>query len=582
MIFLDFEVLKFDWLLCWSDTNTQKFHYIYNNKDKLQGFYDYYKNEIMIGYNIQHYDKYILQGILCDFDPYDITKWIIQDDKQGWMYSRLFNNFPLITYDVMIKDKSLKFCEASLGLEIVESSIPFDINRKITAKEMMELIRYCQYDVQATMEVFLQDGFFLSPQDEYNSSLGIIKEFRFPIHYLSKTKSQLGCSVLSANKRRNTDDEFEIISPPNLILRKYEYIREWFLNPDNHWYKREIDGRKTEEKNELVTEVAGLKHTFAWGGVHASIQRQIVDGILLMCDFGSLYPNIMVQYDLISRGVPNPKRYKDLLETRLKLKALKDPREKSYKVALNGSYGQMKYLSSPLYDPKMANNVCIHGQLIALDLIEKIEPYGWIINSNTDGVLIKVDSEVNRKHVERICAEVAERVRIPIDIEEYKRFIVKDVNNYIAVTKSGKVKSKGAWVKDLSPLECTLKIVNTAIKEYFIHNIPVETTIGNSNNLMDFQIISKVGMKYEYSLHGDKILNEKTNRVFASKSLSNGGMFKLHKIAGIKEKVASTPEHCFIMNGDIREVKIPQKLDKNWYIDLANQRIKEFIGDNGK
>ena len=108
MIFLDFEVLEFDWLYVGA-TILKNFTIFTITKINYKDFYDYYKNEIMIGYNIQHYDKYILQGILCDFDPYDITKWIIQDDKQGWMYSRLFNNFPLITYDVMIKDKVLNF-----------------------------------------------------------------------------------------------------------------------------------------------------------------------------------------------------------------------------------------------------------------------------------------------------------------------------------------------------------------------------------------------------------------------------------------------------------------------------------------
>ena len=217
----------------------------------------------------------------------------------------------------MIPNKSLKQCEASLGMKIVESSVPFNIQRKLTPQEIKEVLEYCKYDVWATFEVFLQDGFYLSPQDEFNSSLAIIDEFKFPLWYMSKTKAQMGCAVLGASKVSLPDDEFDIINPSNLILGKYEYVREWFLNPENHWYSKTVEGRKRPIKNEFITEIAGIPHTFAWGGVHGSLERQIIDGILLMCDFGSLYPNIMVKYGLISRGVPRPDKFKKLLATRL-------------------------------------------------------------------------------------------------------------------------------------------------------------------------------------------------------------------------------------------------------------------------
>lgn len=577
MLIIDFEITRFDWLLVWYDTKTHKFHHIQNSKSNMEKFYDLYKDELMIGYNINHFDRYIMQGILCDFNPYLISDWIINQEKQGWEYSRLLSRFPINTFDTMVKDKSLKQCEASLGLKIVETSVPFDIDRKLTREEMLESIEYCMYDVKATMEVFLQDGFYLSPQDEYNSSVSICQEFGFPINYMGKTKAQLGCSVLGATRRVDTNDEFDIIIPSNLQLGKYEYVKDWFLNPLNHWYGKDVEGKKTKKKNEFVTNIAGLPHVLAWGGIHASVERKIVDGILLMCDFGSLYPNIMVNYNLVSRGVPNPDRYKELLEIRLQLKSIRDAREKCYKIALNGSYGQMKYEQSPLYDARNANNVCVTGQLIAVDLIEKLEKYGEILNSNTDGVLIKVNNAIDKVNVERVCKEVSERVRIPIDIEEYKRFIVKDVNNYIAVKPNGKFKAKGSYVKELHQLEYNCAIVNTTIRNYFINGVEVERTILGSDNIMDFQIIAKAGRKYECAYHGTNKLNERVNRVFASKNQLDGGMFKLHKIDRTMAKIESTPEHCFIINDDVREMKIPSKLDKNWYVELAKRRIKEFV-----
>lgn len=581
MVILDMEVFYKDWTMYFIDTAEQQGYYIVNNRDKLQKFYDKYKDKILIGYNITHFDQYIIQAILAGFDPYEVTQWIIVDEEPGWKYSELLRRFPLVVFDVMQPNKGLKQCEASLGMAIVESTIPFNIQRKLTNKEIREVLIYNKADVWATFEVFLQDGFYLSPQSEFQASMGIIQEFNFPKWYMSKTKSQMGVSVLGARKTMTPEervkDEFDILNPTNLQLGKYEYVREWFLNPENHWYYREVEGRKSQLKNELKTEIAGLEHVFAWGGVHGSRSREIIDGTLLLLDFSSLYPNIMVEYDLVSRGVPNPKRYKELLETRMKLKAEGNDRQESYKIALNGSYGQMKFKSSALYDPKMANNVCVHGQLIALDLIEKIEDYGEIINSNTDGVLIKVHSEEYVDIVTKIADEVAKRVRIEIGIDRYKRFIVKDVNNYIAVEPDGKVIAKGGYVKYKSPLEMNYNIINHSIREYFVNNVPVRDTIMNCDELLQFQIISNAGGKYKYAMYGDTPITERVNRVFASTDSNDKGIFKLHKETGTKAKIEMTPEKCFIDNGDIIGKPIPAKLDREWYIELAERRVKEFV-----
>ena len=600
MVILDFETFKYNWILCWLDTDTRKTHFIIDDKEKLQKFYDYYKYEIMVGYNIQHFDKYILQGILCDFDPYDITQWIIRDEKQGWMYSNLFNKFPINSFDTMVKDKSLKHCEASLGLRIVESSVPFDIDRPLTKNELLETIEYCKYDVMSTFEVFLEDGFFLSPQDEFSTSIGVINEFGFPLSYISKTKAQLGCAILGGVKKK-FNDEFDIFTPNNVILGKYEYVRDWFLDKENHWYTKTINGRVSDVKNEFVTNVGGVSHVFAWGGVHASVKKYHGDGCYLMLDFASLYPNIMINYDLVSRAVYNKQKYVDLLNRRLELKAQHDSREKSYKIALNGSYGQMGFENSPLYDKRNANNVCIHGQLIILDLIEKVEPYCEIINTNTDGVLIKLNDRSMIPKIRKIADDVAERVNIEIDIDEYSKVFIKDVNNYIAIEPSGKYKAKGSYVKILTPFEQSMEIVNRAIRERLVNGVKVEDTVMSSNNLMDFQIIGKAGGKYESSVHnptfritqvndpktgkskkvqvwnGDGILNQKVNRVFASNK-NDGGIYKKHKQKSGLDKIGMTPEDCFIINDDIRGIPIPKNLNKQWYIDLANKRVGEFLG----
>ena len=42
------------------------------------------------------------------------------------------------------------------------------------------------------------------------------------------------------------------------------------------------------------------------------------------------------------------------------------------------------------------------------------------------------------------------------------------------------------------------------------------------------------------------------------------------------DKFANTPIRCFFRNGNIQGEKCPEDLDKQWYIDLANERLKQF------
>lgn len=52
--------------------------------------------------------------------------------------------------------------------------------------------------------------------------------------------------------------------------------------------------------------------------------------------------------------------------------------------------------------------------------------------------------------------------------------------------EGGKVKSEGAYVKKLDKLDNDLSIVNKALMNYFIKDIPVEETINNANKIIDF------------------------------------------------------------------------------------------------
>lgn len=566
MLFYDFEVFSHDWLVVIKDTENRITHEILNDSNKLREVYEINKNNIWVGYNSRSYDQYIFKGILLDMNPKEINDHIIVKNLGGWQFSRAFNKVQLYNYDIMTdKFKGLKQLEGFMGNDIRETTVPFNIDRKLTSDELKEVFFYCNHDVEQTMKVFM------NRKEEFESQINLIKTFNLPLKYINKTKAQLSAIILEADKREH-DDEFDISIVDTLRLDKYKHIKEWYDNPLNKDYKKSLN-----------IEVAGVKHIFGWGGLHGARTKYQGEGIFVNSDVTSFYPSLMIEYSFLSRNVRHYEKYKEVYDMRVSLKKEgKKKEQQPYKIVLNSTYGASKDKYNNLYDPLQANNVCINGQLMLLDLIEHIEKTitgALLIQSNTDGVMFKLPNIETFDKYKEIAKEWEIRTRMELEHDIINKVVQKDVNNYIIVMDNGKVKSKGAYVKELNILDNDLPIVNKALMKYFIDNVSVEETINNCDELIEFQKVVKVSSKYLYALHGEKILNEKILRVFASRSRKDLGVYKLKKGKETKDKIGGTPERCFIDNSDIKGMNVPRKLDRQWYIDAAKKRIKDFVGE---
>lgn len=568
MLFYDFEVFKEDWLVVIIDVTGKKEYVIINDPNRLQEVHDANIRDIWVGFNSRHYDQWILKGILCGFDPKKINDYIIIKDKPGWKFSSLLNKIPLINYDVMMNiDRGLKSFEGFMGNSIKESSVPFDIDRKLTEAELNETVKYCRHDVEQTIEVFIQR------KSDFEAHMGLVKLAcqgkGLDLSLLSKTKPQLSAIILEATKQEH-DDEFDIDFPDTLRIEKYTGVLDWYNDPSNRCYEK--DGKK----NQLEAMIAGVPHQFGWGGVHGAIPQYHDEGYFLNMDVASLYPSLMIRYNLHSRNMKDPQKYVQIYQQRLQYKKEKNPLQAPLKLVLNSTYGVMKDKNNGLFDPLQANRVCVYGQLLLLDLIERLEPVCDIIQSNTDGVLVKMRRYEDFNLIDDIAFEWEQRIGLKLEFDEYRKVFQKDVNNYIIVDADGHWKSKGAYVKKLSSLDYDLPIVNKALVEYMVHDVPVEQTIGHCNDLKEFQLVSKISNKYKHILHGEEIIKEKCVRIFASKSEADAGVQKVSVRTGRPAKLPNSPEHCFFFNDEVNGVKCPAKLDKRWYILMAEKRLKDF------
>lgn len=582
MLFYDFEVFKHDWLVVVLDVVNKEEHVIINDPEALERLYSKNVNTIWAGFNSRHYDQYIFKGILCGFDPKKINDYIIVKSNPGWKYSSMFRNIKLINYDVMLgTDRGLKSFEGFMGNNIMESGVPFDIDRPLTQEELDETVKYCRHDVEQTIELFIER------KEEFEASLELIKIFKLPFASIGKTKAQLVAEILGGMRKKFDDDEFEfpIVQCVEDNLKKYRFVLDWYKDPKNHDYSKKLD-----------CIIAGIPHTFAWGGIHGAEKKNTVYGDLLNVDVTAYYPEIQMVYKFGYRNMANPENFEKIHRSNLEYKKAGDKKARlPFKIADNSISGQLKDKNSSLYDPLMNNAVCVNGQLMLLLLIEMIEPHATLIQSNTDGILMKLNHIDDYELIDDVVWEWEQLTGMRMEFELFKKVFQKDVNNYILVAENGSIKTKGGYVKRLSRIDYDLPIINKALVQYMVNDVPVEKTIGECDDLIEFQMVTKVSNKYLYpvknatfkevKIDGKKtrvwnndgeIIKEKTLRVFASNDESDGGLHKLSARTERLEKVSNSPEHCFIYNDEVNGVKIPKKLDKQWYIDMANKRLKDF------
>ncbi|HCC5686976.1 TPA: hypothetical protein M5643_001183 [Staphylococcus aureus] len=560
ILFYDFEVFKYDWLVVIVDSDTKQTHTIINDTEELTDFYKKHKTDFWVGYNSRDYDQWILKGILSGFNPKEINDFIVKDKNKGWQFSRVLHKIQLFNYDVQTGFHSLKQLEAFMGNDIRETSVNFDVDRKLTESEIHESVIYCKHDVEQTIQVFMKRF------EEFESQIALIQTFNLPIKYINKTKAQLSALILEAQQPKvKRDDEMDFSIPDTLRINKYHEVINFYQTTRNY-------------NQTLKLNVAGIPHDFAWGGLHGARKNYFAKGYFLNVDVQSYYPALMIEYDYLSRNVPNKKKYRQIRDRRLELKAKKDKRQAPFKIVLNSTYGAMKDKHNGLYDPRQANNVCVAGMLLLLDLIEKLEPHCEIIQSNTDGILIKMHKLEDFELIDDICFEWETRTHMELEFDHFTHVIQKDVNNYILVNERKNIyKSKGTYVKKLNDLDNDLPIVNKAVVDYFIKNVPVEKTIRECDDLIQFQKIVKISGKYQHSIYGNQVMNERVFRVFASNDINDKSLMKVKN--NKTEKIGYTPANCFIDNRNIIDKKTPRQLDKSWYITIAKKRINDFKGE---
>ena len=454
------EVFKYDWLVCitekWLEDGEIKSKdlVILNNKNQLKDYYESNKEcGIFIGKNSSRYDNGILVGILEGKDPKEMSENIIVKDISWKRQVKNWRKYNFLYIDIMqdAARMSLKEEEAYLDLPVITTEVEFDTDRLLTKEELEKTIEYCKADVRALITSFVNNISGII------TKINLIMAYDLPSYCISMTNAQL-CAKLFGCKPMTFDDEFEPFDIDCLGIK-----------PQNQtvldFYRQPID-----YKNKLNITIGGVPHIYAFGGIHGALPNFFYAGELWLIDVASYYPSLMIYYNFLSRAMPleGKRKFIEMYFNRRKVKARntkellivineeiefykthpyygeydstyndsldkehhKADKKKSQvlKLPLNTTYGCEKAKFNDMYDPHNSNNVCIAGQLMLTALVEMLEPYGKIIQSNTDGIIvIPKDKDKIREMVS--LWEKQSHMTMEIDIAH--KLIQKDVNNYI-------------------------------------------------------------------------------------------------------------------------------------------------------
>ena len=333
---------------------------------------------------------------------------------------------------VKIPPMSLKKWEKFNGLKVVKSPIPFTHPLPLTADEAARLAEYNKYDVAATVRMACQ-----SLIGEWETRCGfaeMLGEKKFGWH---KTFTKLAAELFVTNPDKKVDGadtswrQTVTQIPKCLRVEKNLSVLSYMSRP-----LFEL------EQVALSTQINGLPHTFQIGGAHSVNERAVFKGDIWDIDVGGMYPSIMALFNLCSRTM-DAAAYDKVRLARMQM-AKSDWRRNVYKKALNSTYGGMLDPFSTLFDPAKGRQVCVLGQLFIVDLLEKLEPYTQLIQTNTDGVYVMPTSPENAVHAKAEVEAFERRTGLVMEIDHYVAMYQRNVNNYIAVRADGTEKIKGS------------------------------------------------------------------------------------------------------------------------------------------
>lgn len=404
-------------------------------------------------------------------------------------------------FDNKAKATSLKAIEIAINFPNVQD-LPFDHDHEVLFDEVDDILSYNLNDVNAT------HAFYLLTLDliELRKKLSL----KYGINLRNANDPKIGQEIFIRQIAAKKGWNYKYLKDLR-TYRHYIDLRDCIL-PYIYFQAKEFNSLLEELKSTVIETTykafeksviyKGFKYDYGTGGIHGCIESGIYESdeeyIIEDIDVKSYYPNLAIVNKFYPQhlGPDFVDVYEELFQARVKAQLENDKATNSgLKLALNGVYGKSNDKFSPLYDPKYTMQITLNGQLLLTKLAESIVngiPDVIMLQINTDGVTVKI----RRKYKDdllKICKEWEDYTKLTLEYAQYSKMVIRDVNNYLAVSVEGKVKPKGCF--EIIPMQngaiaynkdWSMRVVPKALHAYYINGTPVEEFIRKHDNIYDF------------------------------------------------------------------------------------------------
>jgi DNA polymerase, archaea type len=205
-------------------------------------------------------------------------------------------------------------------------------------------------------------------------------------------------------------------------------------------------------------------------GGYTNIFRSGVFDNTIYADVESLYPSIMLQYDVrpesdelnlfsyFLRRLTNlrleSKGWMKKMEKGDPLRAEMDARQSAYKIIINSFYGMLGYQFGTFNDVSEADRVATTGQGLLKRMMQLIvQENGNPVLCDTDGVMFELPSEMSDADANALIKRISDRMPEGINVSNDGRFarvLSYKKKNYILKGWDGKITLKGGAFKSRS------------------------------------------------------------------------------------------------------------------------------------
>jgi hypothetical protein len=549
LLFYDIEVYSHNAFVVFKDINKKLKRVFHNNFVHLS---DFIKGKTLVGFNNYYYDDKILTYML-DLKTVQQIKHlndqIILGEDVRFVGKTKFNSLDCFQ-QIDVSRPSLKKIEGNMGRMILESSVPFTINRPLTPDEYEDCLHYCMYDVDMTIEIFKKRlKSYFKPKLSLVDMLGREDAIKW------------NTTTISANL---------LLKKPN---PKWSNIRvpEWMMDlvpPDvkELWLEK--------DKGTVTIQAFNNEIQFAFGGLHGAHNSIKKARNVKLLDVTSMYPSIIII--LKALGEHATALYKAILDKRIAIKHIDKILSEALKLILNSVYGNLNNKHSLLYNPNCLKSVTSFGQIALFELCKRISPFCTILNINTDGVAFIPQNDGYIQAYQQWEKDF----ELNLEEKDFDLFLQKDVNNYIAI-KDGNLICKGADVnryeEDALFRNNNARILDIALVDHLVHGKDIyQSLLDHLDQPHLYQYILKAGSTYKGSF--DKYGNQynNVNRVFAGKK-EGFCLYKKRHDDGLV-RFADAPLNMYLWNNDCSEIETFEKIvDLNHYYQLVIKRLERWM-----